>query len=252
MRTPREIETDLTDAVDRGQVARVLGLLEAGSDPNEENLHGESAVAVAAMGDNVELLELLSQYGGQINRANLHGWKPLHFAVSHSIDSTIQAGGVPGDEPTAAIAWLLARGADPNEKAANGRSAIDIAAGYKSQKVVDLLRSLSAPPRTPDADRPSTCNSQGLIGKSMSATIGLSLRLPEGWTAERVEGRGVVITADLAAGQLCQVTVDEEIRSFARGNVRVEDENHTVLLGERRWRSRLYAAAIADLRLSSR
>ena len=160
MRRTREAETDLTDAVDLGQVTRVRELLEAGSDPNQENLHGESAMAVAAMHDNVELLELLSRNGGQINRANLDGWTPLHFAVDHSIVSTIHAGGVPGDEPTTAIAWLLARGANPHEKAANGRSAIDIAAAYKSQRVVGLLRSWSASSRTPDADRPSTCNAQ--------------------------------------------------------------------------------------------
>lgn len=88
-------------------------------------------MAVAAMSNNVELLELLAQCGGAINGSDESGWTPLHFAVDHSIDAAIQSGGKPGDERVEAISWLLSRGADCNARTSDGATPRDIAADYR-------------------------------------------------------------------------------------------------------------------------
>lgn len=72
--------------------------LDAGINPNTIGLFGWNALHEAASNGDIELLELLTQYGGDCNKTDiLSGFTPLHYASSegHSgcLDYLISAGG---------------------------------------------------------------------------------------------------------------------------------------------------------------
>jgi len=125
--------------IEAGSVQCVRALLAAGSDPNEVAGSGESPLAVAAMNNDLVLLELLFQHGAAINGANGRGWTALHFAVDHAIDSAIQGGAQPGDEHIEAIDWLVQNGADVQAQAVDGTRPTDIAKDYGSERVLSAL-----------------------------------------------------------------------------------------------------------------
>jgi len=77
--------------------------------------------------------------GADINFKSYRGWTPLHVAVDISIDGTIQSGESPGEEPTELIKYLLDNGADKNTLESNGKTPIDIAKDYYSQKIINIL-----------------------------------------------------------------------------------------------------------------
>jgi len=132
-------QTELTRMIDAGTVEGVRALLSAGSDPNEVDGSGESPVAVAAMANSIELLELLFRHGAAINGVNSMGWTALHFAVDHVIDTTIQSGARPGDERIEAIEWLVRNGADVRAQAVDGTRPTDISKDYGSERVMGAL-----------------------------------------------------------------------------------------------------------------
>lgn len=132
-------QTELTQAIDEGSTGRVRDLLAAGCDPNGFDAFGESPLAVAAMRHDLEVLELLVQYGADIRLANVEGWTALHFAVDHAVDSAIQGGDRPGEERIAAIEWLMRNGAIASAMSADDSSPIDIARAYRSNRVLNAL-----------------------------------------------------------------------------------------------------------------
>lgn len=136
------MQTLLTEAIDRGDLGLVEHLLVHGADPNEADGSGESPLMVAAMVQSVPTLALLLASGAEINRAYREGWTALHAAVDSSIDSTIQRGGDPGDEPLEAVLWLVQHGADTGSKTNQGETALDMAESYRAPSMIELLRSL--------------------------------------------------------------------------------------------------------------
>ena len=129
----------LMKAIDDGQITEVRRLLEAGVDANAMDEEGQSPLMAAACANDVKALDLLLQYGADVRQAYVEGWTALHMAVDFSIDSTIQRGGAPGDEPLDAIRWLLAHGADVSAKTDRGETAVDFARAYRSGWVERVL-----------------------------------------------------------------------------------------------------------------
>lgn len=134
-----ECETALTRAIDNGDLHQAEELLILGVDPNEPNRLGESPLMIAAGLDNVCAMELLVANGADVNRAYHQGFTALHMAVDSSIGDAIQAGGSPGDEPTAAIRWLLTHGANTGARTHQGETAFDIAQMYNATSVATLI-----------------------------------------------------------------------------------------------------------------
>ena len=141
----REPDMDDVDALvkflDAGRLMEVKQLLESGVDPNGRNSVGERPIMIAACNNDLDALDLLLQFGAEVNRAYEQGWTALHEAVDCSIDSTIQGGGSPGDEPLESILWLVAHGADLNAKTERGETPLDIARSYRSIRVEQALGS---------------------------------------------------------------------------------------------------------------
>ncbi|MCE3605725.1 ankyrin repeat domain-containing protein [Massilia sp. P8910] len=134
-----ECETALTRAIDNGDLHHAEELLVLGADANEPNRLGESPLMIAAGLDNVHALDLLVANGADVNQAYHQGFTALHMAVDASIGNTILAGGSPGDEPTAAIRWLLTHGANTEARTHQGETAFDIAQMYNATSVGALI-----------------------------------------------------------------------------------------------------------------
>lgn len=77
-------------------------LLEAGANPNYEDNDGFPSIIAALSSEREErqdMIDLLLQYGADINRQGLNDWTPLHWAAA--------------DNDIRLIGYLLDKGADP-------------------------------------------------------------------------------------------------------------------------------------------
>src|SRR5690606_5987241 len=94
-----------------GKVELARLLLEHGANPTD----GES-VYHAAQNDQRECLELLVEFGADLNRGpDKHGNTPLHFLATHTPHNRITPKVLRG------MQWLLEHGADPNIPSYSGR-----------------------------------------------------------------------------------------------------------------------------------
>lgn len=134
------IETELTFAVDSGDLEKARRLLASGVDPDERNGLGETALGYAAQLISLDMLELLVAHAAKIDARDEQGSTALHLAIHSAIDSTIQNGGGQGDEPVEAIVWLLEHGADPQIKTPQGETALELAVSYRSDLVSKILQ----------------------------------------------------------------------------------------------------------------
>jgi ankyrin repeat protein len=134
------IQDQLSEAIDNEKLELVEELLKKGADANKLNKLNETPLMVAAECDSTEIIQLLLAYGAKINKQGHEANTPLHCAVNLSIDGTIQSGGAPGDEPTDIIIFLLENGADLHAKNNSGKTPIDWAHDFKSEKIVKLLK----------------------------------------------------------------------------------------------------------------
>jgi hypothetical protein len=97
------------------------------------NPSDETALMMAALRGSVDWCQRLLDRGAQVNR---EGWAPLHYAAS-------------GPEPKV-LALLLDRGAAIDAQAANGATALMMAASYGSEDSVVLLLARGANPKLTD------------------------------------------------------------------------------------------------------
>lgn len=86
-----------------------------------------------------------------------------------------------------------------------------------------------------------------LAEQSSASEVPLPISLPEGWTAEKDEAFGVIITAIGPDGHKGFVTVCETKRSFELGMSVVRQRKH---YSGRYWRKELYEEAVSTLKLS--
>ena len=131
-------------------MAAIRTLLAAGADPNAVDPGGQTALHWAARGghrigphecggeapERAEVIAALIDGGANLNVTDRRGaipggssgWTPLHVALHH--------------EQFATASSLLARGADPNIRSAQGTSVMEMAA--EEGAPVDLLKALLA------------------------------------------------------------------------------------------------------------
>jgi len=133
------IQDQLSEAIDNENLEHVEELLKKGADANKLDRLNQTPLMVAAVCNSMEIIQLLLTHGAKVNEKGHEGNTPLHCAVDISIDGTIQSGGGPGDEPTDIIIFLIENGADLHAKNIHGKTPVDWAHDYKSEKIIKLL-----------------------------------------------------------------------------------------------------------------
>ncbi|HNB70688.1 MAG TPA: ankyrin repeat domain-containing protein [Acidobacteriota bacterium] len=113
-------ETLLIKAVERGNPIIVQRLIEAGSDVNKPNSHGETALSMAVNSlCNKQLVELLLKAGANVNSADKEGYTPLYDAAYSNCDQItrilLQAGAHPNSKTNYGMTPLLMALKNSNE-----------------------------------------------------------------------------------------------------------------------------------------
>ena len=161
-------------------IAFLQAMLKAGADPNIADGTGQSALHFALECKAWEQALLLLESGANPDKTNGKGETPLFCAVEdhadmavikalleHKADVNIAAAKRNNNTPLieAARSWdegcaelvglLLAAGADPNARVANGRTALLFAVREKKAEVVRKLLDKGADPNIPEKDGPA-------------------------------------------------------------------------------------------------
>jgi uncharacterized protein len=131
----------LGKAIWREDIREVIALLDSGADLEEQGENGFTPLMQAAEMENLAIAQLLLDRGARINGSGYRAQTALHIAVDISIDATVQRNGKQGEEPTAMIEFLLARGASPFARDEENKTPRDWAKDFGSQKVSELLKS---------------------------------------------------------------------------------------------------------------
>ena len=87
---------------------------------------GWTALHIASYRGYLEISELLTSSGADVNISTSYGWTALHHASYHGHLEIVQI--------------LLCQGADMSIRTNNGRSALDMASSYSYLEVADCLR----------------------------------------------------------------------------------------------------------------
>jgi ankyrin repeat protein len=138
-------------------------LLQKKENPNIADADGRTALMHAAMNGNVEIVQLLLDYGAKVNATDSAGSTALHWAAERgqpdtartliaaraAVDADNKQGATPlmkaaatGSAPT--VDLLLAAGADPKRQDYTGRSALDYA---RDKRLTAIVQRLQAPPK---------------------------------------------------------------------------------------------------------
>ncbi|NQU10020.1 ankyrin repeat domain-containing protein, partial [bacterium] len=132
-----ERETQLLDAAEAGDVARLEALLAAGADVNAVNGGGWTGLHYAADRGRTEAVRVLLGRGADLRRGNGNGFTALALAA--------------GADATEVMALLLARQKDPDLKGTEGMSPLEAAVDADTREAVALLLAHGA-----DVNQPSS------------------------------------------------------------------------------------------------
>ncbi len=130
----------LNHAIFNENFERVRKLVESGYNTNIQGSNGHTPLMQAVEVENVQIAQYLLSNGAEVNQSGYEGATPLHIAVDISIDGTIQNNGLQGDEPIEMITLLLKNRANKYLKNIYGKSPLDWALSYNSQKVIKALQ----------------------------------------------------------------------------------------------------------------
>ena len=119
----------LIRAVDANNIVECRRLIDTG----EANINSDknqflrrTALHIASINGHLEISELLTSSGADVNIRDSEGWTALHIASYYGHLETVQL--------------LLCQGADMSIRTNDGRTALDWASRYGHLKVADCLR----------------------------------------------------------------------------------------------------------------
>ncbi|HEC00676.1 MAG TPA: hypothetical protein ENI91_03185 [Sphingomonadales bacterium] len=116
----------LMEASQQGHDKVIRALLKKGAKPDLRNVDGDTALLIAASRDNLNVVRALIEGGARINSLNKKKCTPLILATYRN------------DLPM--VQYLLSKRADIFTVNAKGRTAYEIAQGYKNEKLVRLIK----------------------------------------------------------------------------------------------------------------
>lgn len=128
--------TPLYQAAERGNTEAVRELLTGGTNPDEPNRHGWTALMIAVANHHREAAMLLLDHAADPNRSNLLGRNALMFAARYGSEDLVRE--------------LLQHGAKPDFNESDDSSALSSAAASGHVRVVELLLSAGADPTQRD------------------------------------------------------------------------------------------------------
>lgn len=182
----------IQNAAGAGQLDEVQALLAAGTDPNQPNLFGWTALHNAAAknpANAAEIVEALVAAGANPNAKTFDGYTPLHTAASLNRTQIAKA--------------LVEAGADPQAKAPNGVTPLDLAQKQGALETAKYLGSILAPAPLAASGTP-----RGIAVYPFSAKGNVDGALAEGLTS--------VFTSKLAASPCVRIVAEDIIRDLAR------------------------------------
>jgi ankyrin repeat protein len=123
-------------AAEKGDVALLNALTNAGADMNKADADGRTPLHSACAAGKADLAGRLILLGARVDAADKDGNTPLHLALEKKLDGTVNG--------------LLARGADPKARNQQGLSAVDVAAqaGGKNAAIVEHVAEKGHSPET--------------------------------------------------------------------------------------------------------
>jgi uncharacterized protein len=119
------------DAVRRASVDEVQRLLDAGADIDVPDEHGQTALMLAAMGGQRQIVECLVGHGAHLNHTAKYGLSALMLAVVNGHAEVVRL--------------LVRAGADPDLRGTGapgfaGKTALDLAIARDEADMADMLR----------------------------------------------------------------------------------------------------------------
>lgn len=194
--TAGNIDEAFGGALERGDVARAIDLLDSGADPNTRLAYGKTALMAAAKAGAFELADRLIQLGAEVNARNDNGGTALMFAA------------IPGHLETMSL--LVEHGADVNAVGHFNWTALMVAASKGHGDSVRMLLRNGADPNVQDTYgwTPLMRAVHGNKQRAVSALLGherlnLEARDERGATALHVaveRGRSALVAQLLARG----------------------------------------------------
>lgn len=161
--------SSLAVAIDRGDLNRARYFLLHGSDPNEDDYTQDLPLHLAALKDNVAMIELVLEHGADIDVLDGEGNSALHLALQFHDDS--------------AARFLIQAGADVNTINEDGDTPLHEAGHIAPELVLELLQA-GADPTVRDfkSRRPSEMVGNERVSKLLREYEELWER---GWSPER-------------------------------------------------------------------
>jgi ankyrin repeat protein len=121
---------DLIVASMKGDVEKVISLLDSGADINAKDQRGWTALLWAVSRGQIDVMKLILDKGADVNVKGEHGWTPLMEAANRGNSDVTKL--------------LLKKGADVNLKHEYGYTALKIAKGKGNKEIESLLKARGA------------------------------------------------------------------------------------------------------------
>ena len=109
-----------------GNLAKVKGLIQEGTDVDATDKSGETPLFSAVLADNDNVAKFLLDEGADVNAQNKLGRTPLHFAIR-------------GRARMSMVELLISKGADVNTRMRRGSTALHLACAGGQKAIVELL-----------------------------------------------------------------------------------------------------------------
>jgi ankyrin repeat protein/beta-lactamase regulating signal transducer with metallopeptidase domain len=109
-----------------GNLAKVKGLIQEGTDVDATDKSGETPLFSAVLADNDDVAKFLLDKGADVNAQNKLGRTPLHFAIR-------------GRARMSMVELLISKGADVNTRMRRGSTALHLACAGGQKDIVELL-----------------------------------------------------------------------------------------------------------------